>query len=208
VSIGVVLVGASGLAREVIAAGMPDVIGILDDDTALRGTKVGGKPVLGPIAQGAAREEMLLVCVGSGEGRRRIIRRLTAAGVRDERYATFVAPSARIGSTSAIGAGTIILDGTVVTADASIGRHVVIMPNCTITHDDVLEDFATLTSGVALAGGVRIRSAAYIGMNATVRQGAVVGAAAIVGMGAVVLRDVPEGQTWAGVPARSIGGHA
>jgi sugar O-acyltransferase (sialic acid O-acetyltransferase NeuD family) len=207
-SVGVVLVGASGLAREVLAAGMTGVVGILDDDSALRGTEVGGMPVLGPIAQGAAREEQLLVCVGSGESRRRIVRRLTTAGVRDDRYASFVAPSARIGSTSQVGPGSIVLDGTVVTADASIGRHVVIMPNCTITHDDVLEDFATLTSGVALAGGVRIRSAAYLGMNAAVRQGVVVGAAAVVGMGAVVLRDVPEKQTWAGVPARRIGGDA
>jgi acetyltransferase-like isoleucine patch superfamily enzyme len=82
------------------------------------------------------------------------------------------------------------------------------MPNTTITHDDVIEDYATLTSGVALAGGVRIRQGAYLGMNAAVRQGVVVGAAAVVGMGAVVLRDVPDGEKWAGVPARRMGADA
>jgi sugar O-acyltransferase (sialic acid O-acetyltransferase NeuD family) len=208
VSEGVLLVGASGLAREVLAAGVADVVGILDDDITLRGTEVGGVPVVGPILQAAGREEHLLVCVGSGVTRRLIVRRLTAAGVRDGRYATCVAGSTRIGTTSTVGAGSILLDGAVVTADVTIGRHVVVMPNTTITHDDVIEDYATLTSGVALAGGVRIRQGAYLGMNAAVRQGVVVGAAAVVGMGAVVLRDVPDGEKWAGVPARRMGADA
>ncbi|MFG6404028.1 NeuD/PglB/VioB family sugar acetyltransferase [Microbacterium sp. P04] len=207
-SAGVLLVGASGLAREVIASGMAGIIGILDDDEGLRDAEMGGVTVVGPIAQAAAREESLLVCVGAGVGRRRIVRRLASAGVRDTRYATFVSDGARIGSTSVIGAGSIVLDGTVVTADVSIGRHVVIMPNCTITHDDVLEDYTTLAAGVALAGGVRTRQAAYLGMNAAVRQGVAVGSAAVIGMGAAVLNDVPDGQTWAGVPARRIGGAA
>lgn len=202
------LVGASGLAREVIASGLVDVVGILDDDIALRGTEVGGVPVVGPVLQAAGREEQVLVCVGSGLMRRQIVRRLTTAGVRDGRYATYAAGSARIGTTSTVAAGSILLDGVVVTADVRIGRHVVVMPNSTITHDDVIEDFATLTSGVALAGRVRIRQGAYVGMNATVRQGVVVGAAAVVGMGAVVLRDVPDGEKWAGVPARRMGADA
>jgi acetyltransferase-like isoleucine patch superfamily enzyme len=109
-----------------------------------------------------------------------------------------------MGPSSHILPGTILLDGVVVTADAAIGRHVVIMPNCTITHDDVVEDFATLAAGVSLGGSVRVGEAAYIGMNASVRQGLNVGVAATVGMGAVVLDDVPDGASWAGVPAHEI----
>lgn len=202
---GVLLVGASGLAREVLAAGMTGVTGILDDDVRLHGEEVGGVPVLGPVADAATRDEQLLVCIGPSGSRRAVARRLGRLGVTADRYATFVARSARIGSTSDIGAGSILLDGVVVTADALIGRHVVVMPNSTITHDDVLEDFATLTSGVALAGGVRVGEAAYIGMNATVRQGLSIGTDATVGMGAAVLRDIPAGEIWAGVPARQLG---
>ena len=110
-----------------------------------------------------------------------------------------------MGATSEVGRGSILLDGVVVTADASVGSHVVVMPNCTITHDDVQGDFSTLAAGVALGGSVRIRKAAYIGMNASVRQGLTVGKGATVGMGSVVLGDVPDGQTWAGVPARQLG---
>lgn len=202
---GVVIVGASGLAREVLAAGLGDAVGIVDDDASLHGTALGGLPVLGGIDGAVARGERLLVCIGPGAARRRVVGRLRAAGVSEDRYAGFVAETARVGSTSSVGRGSILLDGVVVTAGVSVGRHVVAMPNCVVTHDDVLGDFVTLAAGVALGGGVRVGEAAYLGMHASVRQGLVVGAGATVGMGAVVLSDVPSGETWAGVPARRMG---
>ena len=198
---GLLLVGASGLAREVLAAGITGVTGILDDDPALYETEIAGVPVVGSIADAVMRDESLLVCIGPSASRRNVARRLSKFGVADDRFATYVARSARIGATSDIGPGCILLDGVVVTADASIGRNVVVMPNSTITHDTVIEDFATLAAGVALGGWVRIGESAYIGMNASVRQNVTVGAGATIGMGAVVLQDVPDGQTWVGVPA-------
>lgn len=201
---GILLVGGSGLAREVIAAGITGVVGIVDDDPSLLETEIAGVPVVGSIVDAVERDDALLVCVGPSSGRRNVVRRLRKFGVADERFATYVARSARIGRSSDVGVGSILLDGVVVTADATIGRHVVVMPNSTITHDDVIEDFATLAAGVALGGSVRIGEAAYIGMNASIRQSVRIGAASTVGMGAVVLQDVPEEQTWAGVPARAL----
>lgn len=201
---GLLLVGASGLAREVLAAGITGVVGILDDDTSLHETQIAGIPVVGSVVDAVARSESLLVCVGPSQSRRNVVRRFRKFGVDEDRYATFVARSARIGRSSDIAAGSILLDNVVVTADAAIGRHVVVMPNCTITHDDVLEDFATLAAGVSLGGSVRVGEAAYIGMNASVRQGLTIGSESTVGMGAVVLDDVPAEATWAGVPARDI----
>lgn len=201
---GLVLVGASGLAREVIAAGIAGVAGILDDDEKRRGARVSGVTVVGSVGDAHQRTEQLLVCVGPSAPRRCVVRRLQDDGAGDSRFATFVARSARVGTTSIVNAGSILLDGVVVTADVSIGRHVVIMPNCTITHDDVIDDVATLAAGVTLGGGVTVGASAYLGMNASVRQGVTIGAGAIVGMGAVVLRDIPPGETWAGVPARPL----
>ncbi|MFD1719765.1 NeuD/PglB/VioB family sugar acetyltransferase [Georgenia deserti] len=203
----ILLLGASGLAREVLAAGlgeMTDVAGVLDDDPARHGTICGGVPVLGGLDEARRRQDQLLVCVGSGRRRREIVRRLTASGVRSGRYATFVAPGALIGGSSTVGVGAVLLPGAVVTADASVGQHVVVMPGATITHDDRLDDFTTLAAGVSLGGGVHIGEAAYLGMNAAVHPGITVGARATVGMGAAVLHDVPADQTWVGVPARPL----
>ncbi|MCK6079854.1 NeuD/PglB/VioB family sugar acetyltransferase [Microbacterium sp. EYE_5] len=202
---GIVLVGAGGLAREVMAASPGAVVGIVDDDPRRHGTTVGGVPVLGAVREVVHRPEQVLVCIGPSAVRRDVVRSLESAGLSADRHATFVAASARIGAGCTVGAGSIVLDGVVMTADAALGRHVVVMPNTVVTHDDEVADFATLAAGVALGGGVRIGEAAYVGMNAAIRQGIAVGDGATVGMGAVVLSDVPAQQTWAGVPARPLG---
>jgi acetyltransferase-like isoleucine patch superfamily enzyme len=76
------------------------------------------------------------------------------------------------------------------------------MPHVTITHDDIIDDFVTIASGVCLGGHVHIGQAAYLGAGALIREGRSVGKYAMVGMGSVVLTDVPEKQVWIGMPAR------
>ncbi len=97
-----------------------------------------------------------------------------------------------------------LLAYVVLTSGVRVGAHVAIMPHVTLTHDDIVEDFATLASGVCLGGGVRIGQCAYIGAGALIREGRTVGACALVGMGAVVTADVPAREVWAGVPARRL----
>ncbi|MEC5184933.1 sugar O-acyltransferase (sialic acid O-acetyltransferase NeuD family) [Cryobacterium sp. MP_3.1] len=202
----VILLAASGLAREVVSAEQRDFrwVAILDDDEELHGSRVAGIDVIGGLELAARHRTGLLICVGSGAGRRRVADRLAALQVQPERYVTVIDASARVPASCTVGRGSVLLAHTVLTADVRVGRHVVVMPQATLTHDVVVGDFATLTAGVSLAGGVTVHEGAYLGMNATVRQNVVVGAGAIIGMGAAVIADVPAGETWAGVPARSV----
>jgi sugar O-acyltransferase (sialic acid O-acetyltransferase NeuD family) len=204
-----ILVASSGLAREVLSMldRLPQfsVVGILDDEPSLHGTSVRGVPILGPFdAVARYPEAHLLLCAGRGSVRRHISERLAALGVDDGRYATVTDPSVAVSDTCSIGAGSILLPQSALTADVRLGRHVVVMPNATLTHDDVVEDFATVCAGVSLGGSVTIGVAAYIGMNASVRERVLVGPDSTIGMGACVLTDVPAGEVWAGVPARSL----
>ncbi|MGC5628585.1 NeuD/PglB/VioB family sugar acetyltransferase [Georgenia sp. Z1344] len=204
----ILLVAASGLARETLAsvrdAGTDRVVGILDDDPALAGTTVSGVPVLGPAALAAQRSERLLLCPGQGAARIALAARLADLGVGAERYAVHVHPSVVIGAGSAVGAGSILLAGCVLTCDVTVGEHVVLMPRTVLTHDDELADGVTCAAGVTLAGRVRVGERAYLGMQTSVRQDVRVGADATLGMGAVVLRDVPPGRTWVGAPAAEL----
>lgn len=203
----VVLVGASGLAREVIPvlreAGR-NILGVLDDRHALLAPTLSGVPVLGGIDDvGDYPDAELLVCVGSGAARAAIVERM---GIDRSRFATVIDPSVRNPAGCPVGEGSILLAGVTITADVEVGAHVVAMPGVTIPHDCVIDDFATFASGVSLGGGVCVGRAAYLGMNAAVLPGRKIGAGATVGMGAVVLADVPEAETWAGVPAKQIRG--
>ena len=203
------LIGASGLAREVLACvrenGQFDVVGVLDDDESKIGSALDGAPVLGP-ASHALRypEARVIVCIGAGKGRERVVARLAGLGFPGYRFATVIEPSVRIPYCCDIGPGSILLGNVTLTAGITVGSHVVMMPGVTLTHDDVVEDFATLAAGVSLGGGVRVGRAAYLGMNSSVRERTSVGAGAVIGMGAAVLGDVPVEETWVGVPARAI----
>ncbi len=207
-SVPLVLVAASGLAREVLAALAEDpagfhVRGVLDDAPNLQGTTVGGVPVLGPCdAADEHPDARLLVCAGRGSSRSAVVDRLARLGVDADRYATFVHPSVSLPRTCTVGPGSVLLAGTVLTTDVRVGRHVVVMPNVTLTHDDVVSDFATLCAGVSLGGHVVVEPYAYLGMSSSVREHTTVGAGSVLGMGAVLLSDLPADQTWTGVPAR------
>lgn len=204
-----ILIAASGLAREVLAmvrsSGQYDVVGLLDDDKEMAGVSVDGAPVLGTIDDAARyTHAFVLVCIGSGRARESVVERLTALGLTEARYATAIDPSVQYPEGCRVGRGSILLRNVTLTAAVTIGSHVVAMPSVTFTHDDDVADFATFAAGVSLGGGVRIGRAAYLGMNASVRERTSVGAYATVGMGAAVLSNVPDGETWVGVPAHEI----
>jgi sugar O-acyltransferase (sialic acid O-acetyltransferase NeuD family) len=205
-----IILGASGLAREVLAVvrqtGSHRPVGILDDAAHGYDATFDGVPVLGPIADlGVYLDTELVVCVGSGRSREQIVTRIRQNGYRVNPFATIVDPSVRNPARCPIGAGSIVLAHVAITAAATIGEHVVVMPGVTITHDDVIESFATLAAGVSLGGGVRVGRGAYLGMNSCVLPGTRVGQRSVVGMGAAVLSDVPDSETWVGVPARQLG---
>lgn len=207
------LVAASGLAREVLALlreqGSREALGFLDDDPGLVGRDVDGLPVLGGVDDAArwpAAE--LVVCAGRGSVRRSVVERLTRAGIAPERYATVVHPGVATAGATRIGRGTILLAGVVLTTAVEIGDHVVVMPHVTLTHDDVVHDYATLCAGVALGGWVHIGQGAYLGMSSSVRERVAVGAGSTLGMGSALLEDLPAGQVWAGTPARPIAARA
>ena len=69
--------------------------------------------------------------------------------------------------------------------------------------DDEIADGVTSAGHASLGGTVTVGECAYFEQG--LREGLSIGARAVVGMGAVVLRSVPAGEIWAGVPARKIG---
>lgn len=207
------IVGAGGLAREVLAAVTAinaleprwSVLGFCDDNPALHGAELDGRPVLGPIDLVSEHPDAALVlCTASA--RNQASRRLIAnrLDVPPQRYATIVHPAAAVAHGTDLGPGTVLLAGVVITAPQAVGAHVVAMPHTTFTHDDEVGDFVTFASRVSLSGGVTVGTAAYLGSGALVREGLTIGAGALVGMGAVVLEDVPAGQVWVGNPARHL----
>lgn len=100
-----------------------------------------------------------------------------------------------------------------------IGKHVTIGMKCYL--DDHCADMLTIEDGVVISYGVYfachgakqghtpivIKEKAYIGMRASIvsgKDGVTIGRGATVGACSLVLKDVPDGVTVAGVPAKEI----
>ena len=207
-----VIVGAGGFARETAQAVRAlntvtptwDLLGFLDDDDALHGNKIDGVPVLGPVSSVLDHAAAVVICTGRPDNyfsRKQIVNMLASDALE---YATIVHPSCSIAADTIVGAGSVFLAGVTATAAVDVGNHVAVMPQTVLTHDDRIGDFATVTSGVRLGGGVTIGDGAYIGAGALLRQGLTVGSWSLIGMGAVVLTSVPAAEVWAGSPARKL----
>jgi acetyltransferase-like isoleucine patch superfamily enzyme len=74
--------------------------------------------------------------------------------------------------------------------------------NTVLGHDAWVREGAEVMHGTAVGGHATIGRNARVGMGAVILPFVKVGDNARVGAGAVVTKDVPAGETWAGVPAK------
>jgi len=207
----VVVIGAGDQAREALevfeqanAAGASwQVLGcVVEPGHHADGYAPAGVPVLGDIDWLAGRDDIEVLCaVGACEVRRRLVQRAEGHGAR---FCTLIHPSAVVGESVRIGAGSLVSAGCVLTRDARLGSHVHVQVHASVHHDAVLGDFATLAPGVRVCGHARLGEGAWLGVNAAVVDRVQVGAWSVVGAGSVVLTDVPRNATVVGQPARVV----
>lgn len=202
--------GSGGFAREVAwlaeEAGF-EIMGFIDDNPDKIGSLINGIEVFSlEEARFYVSEASLIIAVGSPQTREKLYFKASNVGFS---FATLVHPRVEKSKFIEMGEGTVIAAGSILTTNISLGKHVQINLDCTIGHDVVMEDFATLAPGVHVSGWVRIGKRAYIGTGAVIINGKegepiVIGDDATVGAGAVVTREVPPGTTVVGVPAKPL----
>ena len=206
----VAIYGGGGFGREVAWLAQEcglEVACFIEDDEAKRGRPLNEIPVM---SLAEARRVFPGAGVASGVGdpmtREILVKKAAEVGFR---FATLIHPRVERSRWHAIGEGTVICAGSILTTNIVLGRHVQINLDCTIGHDVVMGDFATLAPGVHVSGCVRLGRRAYVGTGAVFVNGTqdaplVIGDDAVVGAGAAVTKSVPPGVTVVGVPARPI----
>jgi sugar O-acyltransferase (sialic acid O-acetyltransferase NeuD family) len=208
----IVIIGAGGFAREVldvIEAANEDrsryeVLGyVVDPKYGAPGTLVNDKPILGGFEWLRAHsKDVFAVCgVGSSHHRYGLVARAREAG---SRFISVIHPTVVSTRWVKIAEGVVIAAGSVLTNRISIGDHVHINLHCTIGHDVIMEDFATLAPGVHVSGNVTFAQGAFMGTGANIIEKMRIGEWSIVGAGSTVVTDIPANSTAVGVPARVI----
>lgn len=111
---------------------------------------------------------------------------------------SFLSPDVQVGTLS------LICLGASVQVAVIIGRAVIINTGAIVDHECQLADYVHIAPGATLAGNVHVGEGALIGAGAVVLPGLSIGAWSTLGAGAVLTKNLPEGEIWAGNPARRI----
>jgi sugar O-acyltransferase (sialic acid O-acetyltransferase NeuD family) len=208
-----VVIGAGGHGSEILtylraAEQEIELLGFVDDNLPVgpwRGSRIlGGISELDRLTGDPRRMIRYITAVGSNEMRRRLVTQLENFGKANLRPWTLCHPTAIIGNDVVIDDGTCLAPGSIVTANAKIGRHVIMNVKASVSHDCVVGDFANLNPGVTVCGNVKIGDGCYIGAGATIIDKVAIGEWTVVGAGAVVISDLPPRVTAVGVPARIV----
>jgi sugar O-acyltransferase (sialic acid O-acetyltransferase NeuD family) len=210
----IAIIGAGGFGREVLlllhqinqARPTWQILGFYDDNTRQPPT-INGYPYLGTLADlpGPGANLALVIAVGDPRVKANLRQQIPAGYA----FPALLHPSvANAGfQFNQIGEGSIICQGTMLTTNIVVGRHVLLNLGCTIGHDAVLGDFSSLMPQVNLGGGSQLAEGVFAGTNATVLPLVRIGRNTILGAGTVVTQDLPANCTAVGVPAKVIKHH-
>lgn len=212
------LIAGGGHAAEVYsyvadlqAAGQPvRVLGVIDDGLPpgpWEATQIlGGFDAFPAFLSGRSTAVHYITCVGTNALRRKLVSRIE--GLSPELVPWSLRhPSAQVGRSVEIGAGTLLAPGAVVTTRLRIGRHCIVNANAAVHHDCLIGNFVNINPAATVCGTVQLEDGVYVGAGATVIPGKSIGANSIIGAGAVVTTDIPANVTAVGVPARVIKHH-
>lgn len=177
------------------------IFGFLDGNKALHGTKRIGVAIRGgmELFENGVNGMAAVVALGDNMKRAEIAAFMEHHGVAAY---TAIHPSAVISESATIGKGCMVITQAVIHPDATVGRHTIVNTGAVIEHDDTIGSFCHIAPGVNLGSWVMVGDFTEIFTNATVIPRVTIGSHCVIGAGAVVLRDVPDGATVVGNPAR------
>ena len=205
----IVIIGAGGFGRETawliedINNKKPEwnIVGFVDDNASIQGSKINGYEVVGDINWLKEQELYVVSAIGDPIIKKKVIDRLEGS---NNKYPVLIHPSAIYSDRVTIGEGSIICAGNIITVNIEIGKHVIVNLDCTIGHDAIIGDYSTILPSVNISGFVKIEKSVSVGTGSAIIQGVNIGKNTVIGAGSVVTKDLPPNCTAVGVPTKPI----
>jgi sugar O-acyltransferase (sialic acid O-acetyltransferase NeuD family) len=200
------LYGAGGLGREIYEiAQRRNMVSnywgriIFVDDFAVEGDYYNTKRVRFETLQKVKTDYEVIVAVGEPSARKALFEKLSSAEIK---LATLIDPTAIISPSANIGAGVVVCEFSTIHSGVVLGSNSLVQPFCDIGHDINVGKHTVLSPYCVPGGYTIIGEEVFIGMKVAIMEKLHIGNNAIIGMGAAVFRDVPDGATVVGNPAR------
>ena len=90
------------------------------------------------------------------------------------------------------------------TTNITIGNFNLFNLSSTFGHDASIADFCSIMPGVNISGGASVENRVYVGTGAKLIKATTLHSDSTAGAGAVVTTDIPQGETWGGIPAKNL----
>lgn len=145
-----------------------------------------------------------VIAVGEPGARKSLFDKVKAKGYS---FATLIDETAIISDTAKILQGCIINAYAVVSSEAVLGENCFVMFESIIGHHALIERDCVICPKATVGGHSRIGAQTFLGLGSSMMQGVNIGRQAIVGLGSMVFRDVEDGITVVGNPARQTKGN-
>lgn len=179
-------------------------IGFVDDTEEKQGMSKNGYIIFNRNALSKFPNAKILAVPGSPTSfsiRHQIIASLQ---ITQDRFATIIHPSAKIGKNVTIGRNCLIYAGVVLTSNTEIGNHVCILPNTVVHHDTKVGDYTLIGSNVCVAGNTEVGNNCYIGSGTNIINNIKIGNNTLIGLGSNIIKSVEDNLKVIGNPARAI----
>jgi sugar O-acyltransferase (sialic acid O-acetyltransferase NeuD family) len=211
----IAIYGGGGFAREVawlvescnFNYAQYQVVCFIDDNPALQGQVVNDFPVMSlKMAYSQFPQAKVVSGIGAPRTRQLIVEKAAAIGFD---FLTLIHPRVECSRWVEIGTGTVVCAGSILTTNIRLGQQVQVNLDCTIGHDVIMDDYATLAPGVHVSGWVHMGKRVYVGTGAVIINGTqdhplIIEDDVVVGAGACVTKSVASGVTVVGVPAKPL----
>jgi len=206
----IAILGAGGLGREiflllsVINSHKKSILirGFYDDNISISANKLPA-PLLGNI-NSIPQHKITTLIPAFGLPKTKI-NVLNSLNLDLYNFPTIIHPTLELSSeyqNVIIGKGSIITQGNMLTCDITIGDFVLINQGCSIGHDVKIGNYTSIMPGCMISGNVTIGKNVFLGTGAAIINGVNIADNATIGAGAVVNKDVEEGDTVMGIPAK------
>lgn len=185
------------VTAEVIESAGSELLHFIDEDQSIK-TKIGYDVFPQDEINLNVEDCHYIISIGTNSHRKKISSEV------DLKYGKLIHPSSIISKRATINEGSVVMPGVCVNTLAEIGKHCILNTSCSIDHDCKIGDFVHISPGATLGGRVKIGEGTQIGIGASILPGINIGKWCIIGAGAVVTKDIPDGVTAVGVPAKII----
>lgn len=209
----IAIVGAGGFGREVACLinlinaekKMWNVIGFIDDNPKLKGSKNEYGEVLGGIDYLNQYDKELAVVIAIGNPS--IVKKLVDSIVNEMIwYPNLIAPNVILMDKDdfSIGKGNIICSNCWISCNVHLGDFNILNVGCIVGHDVNFGNFNSLMPSVNISGEVTIGNENFFGVSSVVLQQKKVGCNTVIGGNSLIIKNTKDGRTYMGNPASAL----